>query len=243
MLGSILEKSDGTIATTGSKDFTILRKEVCSPQSTLGHLATPQKSPGFTQTFHPSPGLTKRDKDSEPSGLLRVADRNMALPKKQKQLRANHKHWQRECAFSFLPANPSVGWYLLHVWKLFILTQHIWNNLIEHKNCAKLGLMSLCFFPGFLRTVHSIMSSVAAKQSRLERSQVVDHQSWLQGWHLLGGSIQIDGEGVDQVRCSSLRLKRCHTAKVHAPSLFIRMSFRSSQHCAVQLGNSITTYS
>lgn len=52
MLGSILEKSDGTIATTGSKDFTILRKEVRSPQSTLGHLAL-QKSQGFTGTFHP----------------------------------------------------------------------------------------------------------------------------------------------------------------------------------------------
>ena len=52
MLGSRLEKSDGTIATAGSKDFTILREEVCSPQSTLGHLAPP-KSQRFTGTFHP----------------------------------------------------------------------------------------------------------------------------------------------------------------------------------------------
>lgn len=33
-----LEERDGPITTTGSKDFPVLRQEMCSPQRTLGHL-------------------------------------------------------------------------------------------------------------------------------------------------------------------------------------------------------------
>ena len=95
------------------------------PQSTLGHLA-PQKSQGFTGTFHP------KDLRFERQRLRDLRTLASSWPEhgtsKQKQLPAKHKHWQRECAFSFLPANPSVGWYLVHVWKLFILAQHIWNS-------------------------------------------------------------------------------------------------------------------